>query len=52
LDRISCPFCSDYFGDGILQAICPGWSWTTILLFSVSHITKIAAGATNKNTIC
>jgi hypothetical protein len=31
LSHTSSPFCSDYFGDGILKAICPGWPLTMIL---------------------
>jgi hypothetical protein len=32
LIHTSSPFCFGYFGDGVLQAICRGWSRTSILL--------------------
>jgi hypothetical protein len=28
------PFCVGYFPDRVLQIICPGWLWTSILLIS------------------
>jgi hypothetical protein len=41
LNQISSPFCSGYFGDGILQTICPGWPQTMILPISASQIARI-----------
>jgi hypothetical protein len=38
LSYISSPFC--YFGDGVLQMICLGWPWTTILS-SASQVIRI-----------
>jgi hypothetical protein len=37
----SSPFCSGYFGDRVLQTICPGWPQTEILLISVSQVAGI-----------
>jgi hypothetical protein len=34
-------FCSGYFGEGISQIFCLGWSIIMILLISVSHVAKI-----------
>jgi hypothetical protein len=38
---ISSPFCSDYFGGGVLQTICPDWPQIMILLISASQVAKI-----------
>jgi hypothetical protein len=38
LSNTSSPFCSVYFGDGISQAICLGWLWTSILRISARII--------------
>jgi hypothetical protein len=35
------PFCSGYFGDGILRTVCLGWPQTAILLISNSQIARI-----------
>jgi hypothetical protein len=37
LSHTSSPFCSGYFGDGVLQTICPGWPWTVTLLILASQ---------------
>jgi hypothetical protein len=39
------PFCSGYFGDGILWTICPGWLRTSRLPNSSS---KVAIGVNHK----
>jgi hypothetical protein len=35
------PFCSGYFGGGVLQTICPGCPRTVILLISASQVARI-----------
>jgi hypothetical protein len=37
----SSPFCSDYFGDGVLRTICLCWPWPLILLISTSQVARI-----------
>jgi hypothetical protein len=37
----SSPFYSGYFGDRVLQTICPGWPQTMILTISASQIARI-----------
>jgi hypothetical protein len=34
-------FCDGYFWDRVSQTICPGWTWTIILLISASWLAKI-----------
>jgi hypothetical protein len=34
-------FCIGYFQDRVLQTICSGWPWTTVLLISVSWVVRI-----------
>jgi hypothetical protein len=41
LTHNSSPFCSGYFGDGVLQISCPGWPQTSILPISSSQIARI-----------
>jgi hypothetical protein len=41
LSNTSSPFCSGYFGDGISQTICMGWSWTVILPVLASQVARI-----------
>jgi hypothetical protein len=41
LRHTSSPFCSGYFGDGVLRNICLGWPWTISLLTSASQVTRI-----------
>jgi hypothetical protein len=41
LNHTSSPFCSAYFGDGILKTICPGWLQTIILPISASQVARI-----------
>jgi hypothetical protein len=41
LSHTSSPFCSGYFGYGILWTICPGWPWTVLLTISVSQVARI-----------
>jgi hypothetical protein len=41
LRHTSSPFFSGYFGDGILQTICPGWPQTVIFSISTSQVAKI-----------
>jgi hypothetical protein len=41
------PFCSDYFGDGISQAIYPGWPHAMILLISASHVARVQRGVSH-----
>jgi hypothetical protein len=41
LSHTSSPFCSGYFGGGILWTICPGWPWTEILPISASQVARI-----------
>jgi hypothetical protein len=41
LSHTPSPFCSGYFGDGILLTICPDWSWTLILLILASQVARI-----------
>jgi hypothetical protein len=36
------PFFSGYFGNDILQIICPGWPQTAILLISASQVGRIS----------
>jgi hypothetical protein len=38
LSHTSSPFNSGYFGDGVSQTICPGWSQTMIFPVSASQI--------------
>jgi hypothetical protein len=35
------PFCSAYFGDGVLRTICLGWPQISILLISASQVARI-----------
>jgi hypothetical protein len=41
LSHSSSPFCSGYFGDGILQTVCLGWLPASILLISASQAARI-----------
>jgi hypothetical protein len=41
LNHTSSPFCSGYFGDGVLWTICPGWPPTIILLISAFQVARI-----------
>jgi hypothetical protein len=41
LNHISSPFCSGYFGDGVLWTICPRWPRTLILPISASWVARI-----------
>jgi hypothetical protein len=41
LSHSSSPFCSGYFGDGVFQSICPGWSWNVIPTISASQLSRI-----------
>jgi hypothetical protein len=41
LSHTSSPFCSGYFGDGVLRTVCPGWPWTMILSISASKVVII-----------
>jgi hypothetical protein len=41
LSHTSSPFCSAYFGDGVLQTFCLAWAGTTILLITASHVAGI-----------
>jgi hypothetical protein len=41
LSHTSSPFCSGYFGDGVLRTICLGWLQTLILLISASQLARI-----------
>jgi hypothetical protein len=33
--------CDGFFWDRVLQTICPGWLWATILLVSASWVARI-----------
>jgi hypothetical protein len=39
--HISGPFCSGYFGGGVLWTICLGWPWTMILLTLYSQVARV-----------
>jgi hypothetical protein len=41
LSQSSNPFCSGYFGDGILQTVFPDWPQISILLISASQVDGI-----------
>jgi hypothetical protein len=41
LSHTSIPFCSGYFGDGILQTVCLDWARISILLISASQVARI-----------
>jgi hypothetical protein len=41
LSHTSSPFCSGYFGDGVLRTTCPGWHRTTILSISAFQVARI-----------
>jgi hypothetical protein len=41
LTHTSGPFCSGYFGDGVLQTICSGWPQTVILPILASQVARI-----------
>jgi hypothetical protein len=41
LSHTSSPYFSGYFGDGVLQTICPGWPQTKILPISVLQAARI-----------
>jgi hypothetical protein len=43
LNHTSSSFCSDYFGHGMLQTICPHWPWTAILQISVSQVARVTS---------
>jgi hypothetical protein len=45
LSHSSSPFCSGYFGDGILYTMCPGYPWTTVLPISASQIASTSCPA-------
>jgi hypothetical protein len=42
LSCTSCLFCSDYFGDGVLWTVCPGWPQTLVLLISAFQVARIS----------
>jgi hypothetical protein len=41
LSHTSSTFFSGYFGDGVSQTICPGWSWAVILPVSAFQVARI-----------
>jgi hypothetical protein len=41
LKHASSPFCSSYFGDGVLRSIFLGWPGTSILPISASQVARI-----------
>jgi hypothetical protein len=43
LSHTSSPFCSGYFRDGVLRAICVGWPWTVILPSSASQVQNLTS---------
>jgi hypothetical protein len=47
LSHTSSPFCSGYFGDGVLGTICAGWPWTMSCLISASQDARIQVWATS-----
>jgi hypothetical protein len=52
LSHVSSPFCSSYFGNGVLQTICSDWPWTTILPISVFQVVRITGMSNRCRAYC